>query len=235
MANTPRIDNLESQDNLILNSNFDSWVEATSFPTIASLTYFADLFRYYKNGTMVHTVSRSTDVPNVKSTYSALLAVTTAQASLSAGDYTTINGTIEGYDFQPLAGETFSVSFKVKASKVGTYCFSVCNDGATRSYVVEYQVTQANVWETKTITITHDATGTWNYTNGIGLAFRWCLGSGTTFQTSPNTWTTGNLFATANQVNAVDSTLNTFQIAQVMLARGSNIGGLSSRRKKLSR
>jgi hypothetical protein len=47
------------------------------------------------------------------------------------------------------------------------------------------------------------------------------LAAGTSYQTTANTWTAGNYLASANQVNALDSTANNFKIALVQLEAGS--------------
>jgi hypothetical protein len=64
-------------------------------------------------------------------------------------------------------------------------------------------------------------TGTWLYTNGIGLYLSFALIAGTSLHASADTWTAGNYIATSNQVNALDSTSNTFKIALVQLEAGS--------------
>ena len=88
--------------------------------------------------------------------------------------------------------------------------------------VAEYTVNASNTWEFKTITFTASpSAGTWNYENGIGLQLGFTLASGTTFQTTKDTWQSGSFFATANQVNACDSSSNDFFIAGVQLEAGS--------------
>jgi hypothetical protein len=63
--------------------------------------------------------------------------------------------------------------------------------------------------------------GTWDYTNGIGLQINWILMSGTDKHTTPDTWQSGNLLATSNQVNACDSASNDFKLSQVKLEKGT--------------
>lgn len=222
MSLTPRLDRLEI--NRVINGNLDFWQRGTNFAAIADNTYFADRFSYGKSGTMVHTASRSTDVPDVQSTYSALIDCTTADASIAAGDFTVIKHKIEGYDLQPFAGKDFVLSFKVKATKTGTYCVSLQNAGSNRSYVAEYTVEVADTWEIKKIPVTHNVAGTWDYINGIGLNVQWALAAGSTFQTTAGTWQTGDFLATSNQVNACDDVANNFQISQVMVSEGTQAG-----------
>jgi hypothetical protein len=99
---------------------------------------------------------------------------------------------------------------------------SLANNGQDRSYVAEYQVNASATWERKTITLTLNPTGgTDNYLNGVGLFVRWALAAGTTFQTTPNSWQTGNFTATSNQVNALSTISNQFQLAQVQVSVGT--------------
>jgi len=208
-----------------MNPSFDLWQRGTSFVGIANDTYFADRFFYLKSGAMVHDINRSTDVPTVaqskfQNSYSAFLNVTTLDAAIDSGDFTTIGQKIEGYNFRKVAGKYLFVSFWVKATKVGTYCVAFRNSATDRSYVEEYTVNAANVWELKTIRLRHDPTGTWDYINGIGLFVTFALAAGTTYQTTPGSWQAGSFIATANQVNATDAVNNEFRIAQVQLHGG---------------
>ena len=114
------------------------------------------------------------------------------------------------------------LSFWVKATKTGTYCVGFQNAGGDRSYVGEYTVTAANTWEYKTIAISASPnTGTWDYTTCIGVSLIFVLACGSTYHTTANAWQNGNFFATANQVNATDSTANDFRITGVQLEPGS--------------
>jgi len=105
-------------------------------------------------------------------------------------------------------------------TKTGTYCATLKNSAQNRSYVAEYTQAVTNTWEKATITIPVDTTGTWLYDTGVGLFVIFTVACASTYQTSANTWTAGNYFATANQVNALDSTANNFKIALIQLEAG---------------
>jgi len=224
MSLTPRIDNIESANNKIINSNFDFWQAGTTFTAVANGTYIADLIKYWKNGTMVHDAGQSTNVPNVNSTYSCHTTVTTAQAVIGAGDYSLNSYFVEGYDFQELAGGDFTLKFKVYTTKTGTYCVSFKNTGNTQSYIAEYTVNASNTWQEVAITVPHNIAGTWDYTNGIGMQINFVQAAGTTYQTTPNAWQAGNFLATANQVNNCDTIGNQFILSQLQLVKGKNAG-----------
>ena len=211
----------------IINGAFQVWQRGTSFVAPASLDYTADRFKYGKSGTMVHTVSRSTDVPTVAQAailapFSYLVDCTTVDSSIAAGDLAIITQNIEGSNFLNLAQRDFIVSFWVKATKTGIHCMAFQNSGGDRSYVVEYTVNTTATWELKTVAVTASPTaGTWDYTTGIGLRVHWVLACGSTYQTTAGAWQTGDFLATSNQVNATDSTANDFRLALVKIEPGS--------------
>jgi hypothetical protein len=212
--------------NAIINGAFDIWQRGTSFAAIAIGAYSADRWAYIEVGDAVHTISRSTDVPTVAeagvlANYSLLVDCTTADASVAAGDVVVIDQYIEGYVWRHFAQRNLTLSFWVKATKTGTYCVALSNSSNDRSIVYEYTVSAANTWEKKAINVTASpSAGTWDYTNGKGAMVRFCLMSGSTYQTSAGSWQTGNYLATSNQVNACDSTSNDFRLALVQLEVG---------------
>jgi hypothetical protein len=214
----------------IINGGFDIWQRGTSFATIADAAYSVDRWRYGKVGAMVHTVSRSTDVPAVSSTsplqnYSALIDCTTVDSSIAAGDYCVFSQRIEGFRFLGFAQREFTLSFWVKGTKTGIHCVAFRNSVPDRSYVAEYTINAANTWEYKTITVSASpSAGTWDYTAGIGLTVAFALACGSTFQTTANAWQTGNFYGTASQVNACDNTANDFRLAMVQLDLGGGAG-----------
>lgn len=217
---------LKSNKNAIINGDFNVWQRGGTFTSVADGTYTADRWFYSKISSAVHDITLSSDVPTVAQAgrlfkYSLKADCQTVDSSIASGDLVRISQRIEGYNWLPLAQKTITLSFWVKATKTGIYCVALGNSGADRSYVAEYNVNASNTWEFKTITFTASpAAGTWDYTNGIGLALTFTLASGSTFQTTKDTWQTGSFFATANQVNACDSTSNDFFITAVQLEEG---------------
>ena len=212
--------------NVIINGNFDIWQRGTGFAAIATNAYPADRFKYKKSGAGAHTVGQSTDVPTyaesgVLSTYSLWADVTTADASIAAGDYYHIQYNVEGYDYARIAGGDATLSFWVKGAKTGTHCVSFRNSGFDRTYVTEYTINATGTWEKKTITVPLTETGgTWNYTNGSGLIIDFVLAAGSTFQTTADSWNSSSAVATSSQVNEMDNVANNFRIAQIQLERG---------------
>lgn len=220
---TSRIE-MNERPNVIINGNMDFFQRGLSFAAAANNQYSADRFRYAKNGSMVHTLSRHTDVPTISqsgfgSTYALLADCTTAQGSIGAGDYCLIQYMVEGYDFAAIHGQRVALSFWVKSAKTGIYSVSLFNGANTRSMVKEYTITAAETWEKKTIIFDlNEFTGVWNYDNTIGMTINWVIASGSTYQTSSlGTWLNGVYQSSSNQVNGVDNVANDFHLAQVQM------------------
>lgn len=221
------IQTLKSNRNAIINGDFNVWQRGTSFTSVVAAAYTADRWQYGKNGAMVHDITLSSDVPTVAQagrlfSNSLKIDCQTVDSSIGSAEYSMLSHNIEGFNFRPLAQRAITLSFWVKATKTGTYCVAFRNGGADRSYVAEYTINASNTWEFKTITILPSpASGAWDYTNSRGLSVDFALATGTTFQTTPNAWQTGNFLGSSNQVNACDSTSNDFFIAGVQLEAGS--------------
>jgi hypothetical protein len=209
--------------NKIINGAMEISQRGTSFAAPAE-TYTLDRYLWGQTGTMVVTISQSTDVPNNTFQNSLKIDVTTADTSIAAADLAQIQQRIEGYNIRDLIGQTFTLSFWVKSPKTGVHCVSFAGSVSDfRSYVLEYTVSSANTWEYKTLTVSGGliTAGTWNWTNGIGLIVSFTLAAGSNRQTTAGSWNTGNFFATSNQVNVMDNTANDFYLTGVQLEVGS--------------
>lgn len=218
--------------NKIIGGDFTTnpWQRGTSFtgPTSA---YTADRFSVYNNTAAVVNVLKTADAPTaaeagVYSQHCLHIDVTTADASIAAEDLVNIRQIIEGYNaasfgFGQSGTRYVTLSFWHKHTKTGTYCVSLFNNAANRSYVAEYTQTVTDTWEKAEITLAVDTAGTWLYDSGTGVILNWTVAAGATYQGTGGAWGAGVLFATANQVNALDSTVNSFKIALVQLEAGS--------------
>jgi hypothetical protein len=218
---------LFSNKNAIINGDFNIWQRGISFLSVAHGSYLADRFSYYKVGTMLHDISRSNDVPSSEQAgrlfnYSMLVDCQATDLSIAATDYCIIHQRIEGFNWLPLAQKPVTLSFWVKASKIGIYCVALGNSVFDRSCVLEYNINTPDTWEFKTVTFpASPSSGSWNYTNGLGIAVEFVLAAGSNRITSPNIWQNGDYSATSNQVNACDSVSNNFRLCGVQLEAGS--------------
>jgi len=220
-GNIATVDMLSNR-NKIINGKMEIAQRGTSF-TLDSAKYMLDRWRGLNSTSAILTAAKSTDTPSDEYNSSFALTVTTADASVAAGDFVTIGQAIEGYNVRDLIGRDFTLSFWVRSAKTGTHCVTFRNLGLDRTYVAEYTVNTADTWEKKTITVSAGliTAGTWDWENGYGLSAYWSLTAGTTYQTTANTWQTGNFFSTTNQVNVCDTVNNIFAITGVQLEAGS--------------
>ena len=170
--------------------------------------YIADRFRFLGNGGGTADLDRpTTNLIHGVSSYAGRVTVNTADASIAAGDSYRIVHRIEGQNVHDLvwgsalSTRTASLSFWVRSSLTGTYCVAIRNFDASRSYVMTYTINQANTWERKVFSIPAATSGSWDVDTGIGVEISWALATGSTFQTTANTWQSGDFRATSAQVN----------------------------------
>lgn len=215
--------------NKIINGSFDVWQRGTSFTSIADAAYSADRFQYTKSGSMVHDITRSSDVPSLAVAgrifpYSLKISCTTADTNITSTKYSTINHCIEGYNWMSLAQKPTTKQILVKSSKAGTFCISLRNSGNDRSCVTEVTIGsgEVNTWVKKSVNFpASPSAGTWNYTNGVGILISIVLAAGSNIQTTAGSWQTGLYIASANQTNFCDSTSNEIYICGLQLEEGN--------------
>jgi hypothetical protein len=218
------LNNLAGFKNRIINGKMDISQRGTNFVSPSTSTYTVDRWKIIYTASAAYTVSQQADVPASNEFQNSLrVAVTTADTTIAAGDFSLIRQDIEGYNARDLIGRTFTLLFSVRSSKTGTHCVSFVNSGNNRSFIGEYTVSAANTWEQKSITVSGGliTAGTWDWTNGAGLKVGWVLAAGSTYQTTAGAWQTGDFQATSSQVNCLDSTSNIFAITGVQLEAGS--------------
>lgn len=219
--------------NKIINGGMDIWQRATTSPASAGTGFIADRWQIAIAGVFTGTYARDTDTPSGIG-YSLGLTVVTADTSVAAGDYVIFRQGIEGYNVQDLllgtaSAEDFTLSFDVKSPVTGTHCVAFRNAAANRSYVAEYTVNVADTWESKTITVSGDTTGTWTVDSTTGLDLLFTLIGGSTFQTTAGAWSAGNYLSTSNQVNVVGTSSDKFLLDNVKLEKGSAVTDFEDR------
>ena len=123
-------------------------------------------------------------------------------------------------DFGTSDAKTLTLSFWVRSSVTGDYGLSLANSAQNRAYPVLYNISAADTWEHKTITIAGDTSGTWLTTNGIGLNLLWSLGAGSSYLQTANAWGTGLGLGTTGQTNWITNAAATFYITGVQLEVG---------------
>lgn len=203
---------------------------STGTATFFNSTRMLDRWSYWAATAAVFSVTQSTDVPASQPNlyYSQRLTVTTADTIIADNNGFSMLHIIEGYAARTLVGKTFTVSFWVRSSVVGTYCLSLYNGNwpsTDQSYVATYAVNAPNTWEYKTITVIDGlpTTGTyWDWTSGSGLTLAWSLGTGAFYITgSPGVWTNDWGLATVDQVNPIGTIGNIFALTGVQVEVGT--------------
>jgi hypothetical protein len=218
-----RVNKNEVYANAIINGTMqvDQRNAGAAVVGVTDAEYVVDRFQHNHAGTMVYDVVQDTDVPTTDYQYSLKTTITTGDTTIAAGDNMHVGQKIEGYNFAPYIGKNAVFSFWAKSSLAGTYCATFRNGGVDRSYVTEFTLL-ASTWTLIEIPIIFDYSGgTWNYTNGTGLNVLITLVGGSTYQTTPDAWQTGNYFATSNQVNFAETAANAFWFTDMKLNEGT--------------
>jgi hypothetical protein len=144
---------------------------------------------------------------------------TTADAAVASTDFIVQQTRIEGYNAVQFLNQTFTVGFWVRSSKTGNHSLAINN--GTSSYCADYQITVANTWQYKTITVVGGSPALASTTSAFGLVLSWCNLLGSNFRGTVDTWTAGTKYGTVNQVNDADTINATFHLAGVTINPGS--------------
>lgn len=186
-----------------------------------------DRFRFGLSSAGTWTVSQDSDAP-VGFANSYKLDCTTADASLSAGDYIELLTGFEGQDLQQLekgtsSAQAVTLSFWCKSNKTGTYIVNIQDTDNGRTIAKSYTVSTANTWEYQSLSFVGDTSGALDNDNAQSLRAKWWFAAGSTY-TSGTLATSWEANTAANyavgQVNLADSTDNYFNITGVQLEVG---------------
>lgn len=157
---------------------------------------------------------------------STKLTVTTADASLGATQDAIIGQRIEGLNvtdlgFGTASASTVTLSFWVKSSLTGSFGGSLMNSAYNRAYPFSFTISAANTWEQKTVTIAGDTSGTWLYTNGVGMRVSFSMAAGSSYSGTANAWASSLIFQPTGSTNVIGTSGATFYITGVQLEKGS--------------
>jgi hypothetical protein len=154
------------------------------------------------------------------------VTVTGADASLAAAQFAAVYQKIEGtncadLDFGLSTAKTVTVSFRVRSSLTGTFSGSLRNSAQNRAYPFTYTISAANTWETKTVTIAGDTSGTWLTTTGIGITLTFSLGCGSNRLGTAGAWAASDLWGATGETPLIGTNGATWDITGVQLEAGS--------------
>jgi hypothetical protein len=196
---------------------------AVTFTSLAEL-YTVDRWQGRNQTDGAFSMQQVADAP-AGFTNSLRLTVTTADASLAAGQYCQIRQAIEGFNAADLAwgtsaAQAITLSFWVKSSITGAFNIALTNSSNARGYTSQYNISSANTWEYKTVTIPGDTSGTWVTNNGVGVRVAFTLGAGSSFIGTPNTWI-GEVMGSSGIGNVMATNGATWQVTGVQLEKGT--------------
>ena len=215
-----------SHRNLIINGAMQVAQRGTSAVT-ANASFPVDRFLMLNNSTNgTFSAQQVAEAPSGFKN-SLKVTITGADTDLGTTERLLVSYYLEGQDFiSPAFGtssaKSITLSFQVRSSLTGTFAGSLQNDNQDRSFTFEYTINAANTWETKSITISGETSGTWLTTNRIGARLRFSLGEGTDQQGTVNTWSNANYFGTSSGTSLIGTNGATWQITGVQLELGDN-------------
>mgnify|MGYP003333410141 CR=1 FL=1 len=210
--------------NFIHNGAMDFFQRGASASVTTEINGPADRWSVGRtSGSVVATVSASTDVPANGKSFFSLQWQTTTAAAMTSTDRIGIFQKIEGQFARVFYNETVTLSFWVKSALTGVHSVWFGNGAAANGfYITSYTINTPNTWEYKTITVNMaNKIGTWSTDNTIGMYVYFSLGAAVQTATA-NTWTSSTAsLALPGQVNLGATVGNQFKITQVMLNIGS--------------
>ena len=227
---TANVTNNLSNRNLIINGSQIISQRATSATGKTTTGYHCtDRFRFVDNNIGTFTLAQSTDAPTGFAK-SLRLDCTTADTSIAAGDYLSVDHAIEGSNLQQLdyglsSAKTITISFYVKSTTTGTYTLEIYMNDGDYFNSKTYTISSANTWERKTVTFAGNTSNSIADDNTRGLTCNFWLSNGSNFEGgtfSDGTWhNTTNKRVHSSQVNIASSTDNDWSITGVQLEVGS--------------
>jgi hypothetical protein len=197
--------------------------------TAANSPYIVDRFTVGLFGTTYSgTVMEAQQVSDAPAGFSKSMKVTAKQNvvfdSNKLGAFVTHK--IEGQNIIDLSfglsdAKTLTISFWVKANKTGTVSVNLENAASDRSYGTTVTISQAGVWEYKTVSITADTSGTWLKDNGAGLVLNIGVGSNGSWLVAPaGSWSATRAIFNSAQTNFLSATNDYIAITGVQLEAG---------------
>ena len=212
--------------NSVGNPNFEVDQRNVGNVVAAPAGLVIDRWNYLKSGTLVVSAQRTLQLVNLSAVGGPSFYITkgilhctltTAQASLGAGDYLRVYQYVEGPSFRELAGDVTSISLLVRSSVAGLiFSVGIQDNPVTQTLVKLATIPNANTWTLIQLPNIPLMTGG-NFTvvpGSVGYLFQISLAAGSSYLVAPDTWQTGNFIGATGQSNFAASPVNsTFDIA----------------------
>jgi len=222
--------------NRLINSDMriDQRNAGASVTNAATSVFSVDRWQVFGSQASKCTIQQNAGSVTPPTDFTNYVGITSSSAySVTSTDQFVFFQPFEGYNMADLNwgtanAKTITLSFWVRSSLTGTFSAGIANYGATRSYVTTYTINAANTWEYKTITIAGDTSATWtassssSTTNGGWGYLNFNLGCGTNYNTTANTWATGNYKGVTGATSVVGTNGATFYITGVQLEQNTS-------------
>lgn len=221
---TEQVGGMTSRRNRIVNGDMRVSQENGTTAGTGNGRYPVDQWaQYFVTSAGVLTVAQVASPTPAGSPNRLRATVTTADASLAAGEYWTLTQNLEGSnvaDFQygGASAKDAVLRFGFKGP-AGTYAVHLGNSADDRSFVALFtiDVGEANTETVQEIAIPGDTTGTWLTADGvIGITLDIVLACGSTFQGATG-WQAGNVLGTSAVSNGMGTGSAVFELFDVGL------------------
>lgn len=229
------ITTLRQRRNRLVNPAMQVSQENSNTAGTTSAYYGADQFATYfvtSAGTITTQRVQSTTPGGALDRYR--VTITTADASLAAGEYLTITQNLEGqnvadFRYGSASAKQSVLRFGFKGP-AGTYAARLGNSATDQSYVALFTIAagEANTDTVQTFTIAGDTTGTWLTTSGIGITLDIVLAAGSTFQGTTG-WQSGNILGTSGVSNGMGTGSAVFEVFDTGLYLDAGETGVAPR------
>ena len=153
--------------------------------------------------------------------YRLRVRITTGKPSLAAADYWQIVQLIEGtrvadFWWGTASAKAAVLRFDAYSNVGGTFSVIIKNGASDRSFLAPFTV-PAGGWQTFTVPIPGDTTGTWETDTTIGMRIGWGLAAGTTYGGGVAGWQAGNRMQITGNTNLAATANNNFYLRNVGL------------------
>ena len=185
--------------------------------------YTVDRFAARASTGSSNTAQQSTTAP---AGFKNSLKITSGSAgTVGVSDNNWIYQSIEGYNIADLGWGTASakpitLSFQAYSSLTGTFGGVLRNSAGNRAYPFTYTISSANTWTSVSITVAGDISGTWESTNGEGIAVFFGLGSGSNYLGTAGAWAGADYRGATGEKQVFATSGATFYLTGVQLEAG---------------
>ena len=242
ITNLPSINSgqIGGRRNIVINGEMKVAQRSTSETGLGAATGYFTLDRWMMDGaasagryTMAQVADGPAGIANCLK-----LTTTTADTSIAAGEFLTLQTRFEGQDLQQLkkgtaSAEQVTVSFYVKGNAAALYVCELFDGNNGRSITQSFAVTTS--WNRIELTFAADTSDPLNDDNAVSLYIIFWLHAGSNFTSGTfavNTWAdnvNANRAAVDDLTSIFDATSRTFSITGIQMEIGTQATDFESR------